>query len=167
MQYKGINRMTREKILSSEEFKSMRSFTESDVVESICTLDSIGGLVRGVPHRFLCLVQKMGAISMKEEAIAISLENLRPTEPRIEDSSMKKFRGNVCLIAASLLYLRLSKRFDDYRSLTKSFLMDFRKIPVIDSQNNRTFMYLDVLADDLLNKNRIFNVHLGGANRTS
>lgn len=163
MQYKGINRMTREKILSSEEFKNMRSFTELDVVRSICSLDSIGGLVRGIPHKFLCLVQKMGAISMKEEVVAASLEDLRPSEPGPLDSSMKVFRGNVYFIAASLLYLRLSKRFHEYEPLARSFLMDFRKIPVIDGQNNKEFIYLDVFTDDLLNKNRIFNVHL---NRT-
>ncbi|ADM12381.1 uncharacterized protein Eint_100550 [Encephalitozoon intestinalis ATCC 50506] len=160
MQYKGINRMTREKILASEEFKKMRSLTQSDVIRSIQSLDSIGGLVRDTPHRFLCLVQKMGAISLDEDVIAANLGDFRPEEPLLSNSSMEMFRGNVCFIAASLLYLRLSKRFHKYESLVRSFLMDFRKVPMVDGENNKTFIYLDVLADDLLNRTRVFNVHL-------
>ncbi|CAD25780.1 hypothetical protein [Encephalitozoon cuniculi GB-M1] len=163
MQYKGINRMTREKILGSEEFKRMRSFTHADVIQSICSLDSIGGLIRGTPHKFLCLVQKMGATSLSEDAVAVDLANLKPLEPKPLGSPAEMFHGNVYFIAASLFYLRLSKRFHKYRPLIGLFLADFRKIPVVDGQNNRTFMYLDVLADDLLNKSRIFNVHLSRA----
>lgn len=161
MQYKGINRMTREKILGSEEFKKMRSLTYGDVLDHLGALDSAGGLVRGVPHKFLCLIQKMGAVSPKEAVVAAHLESLRPTDPPPDDPfSMERFHGNVYLVAALLLHLRLSSEFHVHKPLMKAFLADFRKMSVVDEQNREAPMYLDVFVDDLLNKSRVFSVHL-------
>lgn len=162
-----INRSVRERILGSDEFKRMGSFAYRDIVEEICRLDSIGGLVRGIPHRFLCLVQKMEAISLKESVVADTLRTMVPEETgcmsgdQVVEPSAKRFKGNVYLIAALLLYLRLSGHFDEYKPLMKSFLVDFRKMSVVDEQNIRTTMYLDVFVDDLMNKGRVLSIHLG------
>lgn len=170
MRYRIINKLTREKILSSDEFREMKSFTYKDIVDGMCSLDSIGGLVRGTPHRFLCLVQKMEAISLKPAVVVGALEDLRPEgsegevcEDKKIETAVDGLKGNVCLIAAFLLYLRLSDGFDKYKSLMRSFLLDFRKIPLVDEHNSRTFVYMDVFVDDLLNKNRMLNVHLNRA----
>lgn len=156
-----INRLTREKILGSEEFKNMASHTYRDIVKGLEGLESIGGLVRGVPHRFLCLVQKMESIALREEAAADTLEELVPADSA--DISYSRFRGNVCLIAGLLLYLRLSEDPGRHGALIRRFLQDFRKIPLVDEQNTRSFVYLDAFADDLLNRHRMLNVHLSKA----
>lgn len=172
MRYKIINKLTREKILNSDEFKRMSPFTYKEISESICSLDSVGGLIRGIPHKFICLVQKMEAISLRENVAASILEDMKPEEvkPVYNDNvamvSTSGLKGNVYLIMALLLYLRLSEHFDEYTPLIRSFLVDFRKVPMVDEQNVRTFIYLDVFVDDLLNRNRVLSIHMN-TNTTS
>ena len=159
MQYRRIGKIAREKIIESQEFKAMRSMTYNDLVNEICKLNSIGAMIRNTPHKFICLIHKLDSISLIDDVVAEALEDMKPSHIGSSLTS-NDFKGNVYLLAAFLLYLRLSVNFNQYRDLIKCFEADFRKISVINEQNTRFSMYMDVFVDDLLNKPRVLGICL-------
>ncbi|KAH9411485.1 hypothetical protein HK407_05g08600 [Ordospora pajunii] len=159
MQYTRISKMVREKIVESHEFKTMRSLTYNNLVNEICKLHSIGGMIRNTPHRFICLIHKLDSISLIDDVVAETLEGMKPQHTG-SSLTANDFKGNVYLVAAFLFYLRLSVNFHQYKDLIKYFEADFRKITVVNEQNTRFSMYMDVFVDDLLNKPRILGVCL-------
>jgi pre-mRNA-splicing factor 38A len=163
MQYRIISKITRERILSDRKYKQMSSHTFDAVVQEICRLGSIGGIVGGVPHRFLCIIQRMEAMNVSDTEVVEILERVRPM---VEESSVSsghekyKLTGNVYLIATLLFYLRLLENPRKHLPLFEAFLVDYRRVCVDERQDCGRFVYLDVFVDDLLNKPRMFNVHL-------
>jgi pre-mRNA-splicing factor 38A len=162
MRYRIINKMTREKILMDAKYRNMSAHTLDAVIQETCRLRSIGGIVRGTPHRFLCIIQRMEAMGVSGTEVAEMLGRMKPVfREGTGDSrcSRQRLSGNVYLIATLLFYLRLLEGLPRHLPLFRAFLMDYRKI-CVDEGLGPEQLYLDVFVDDLLNKTRMFDVHL-------
>jgi hypothetical protein len=140
MRFRLIEKVLREKILSSQYYQNIREYTLEKVLEEAGRVGEIGGRVRTRPHKFVILIQKLEQLNIPNNVVMDHIQQYR------------EMRGDKYSLVLLLFYVRLQGSFEVVR-LLKPFLNDYRKIIRVDD-NNKTLTYVDEVVYELLHSKR-------------
>lgn len=143
-----IEKIVRSRIYDSKYWKEYCTLLNSALVleRAVDDLRFVGGVYGGniKPTPFMCLVLKLLQIQPKKEIIYLY----------IEQNDFKYLR------ALGAFYLRLvGSPMEIYTKLEPLF-QDYRKLRQIDRSHKFSILYMDVLIDNLLREDRVFDVIL-------
>lgn len=146
--YRLFSNPIKEKIFKSPYFKEIRTYDLNQTITEAQQLSSIGSLVYGSPHQFICLLQK--------------LESLNIGDSIILEKYHEALKGdNSSFVMFFVFYIRMTVRMKgDFEVIRRNLCSDESLINIIDENNEHYTITIKEMLNMLQNDRYVLGVFM-------